>query len=154
MRCPDCNKFTSLDNGDPEVESIEASVDENVTITAQVRGTRNCADCGTTLKELSMEMQETVPVADFEIKPVPATPELKAQILTKAQTDDSIEWGVEEDGGEVDESGGGRYKKNKITTTINYTITGTVELDEADYQLTHEGTLSSENAAGEFEECC
>jgi hypothetical protein len=49
MRCPDCNKFVSFDEGEPEVESIE--VDESGNVRAEVRIVNNCSECGQELKD-------------------------------------------------------------------------------------------------------
>lgn len=52
-RCPDCNKFVSYDDSyEPEVESAEVS---DSTLTIEVRVVLPCAECGTELKESTME---------------------------------------------------------------------------------------------------
>lgn len=48
-RCPDCTKFVSLDQGDPEVNSIE--IDDSGHITANVRAVLNCSECSTEMKD-------------------------------------------------------------------------------------------------------
>jgi len=55
MRCPDCNKFVSFDEQEPEVESIE--INEDGGVAASVRIVNACADCGTELKEATLDME-------------------------------------------------------------------------------------------------
>ena len=44
MRCPDCNKFVAFDTDvDPEVS---VSVENDGSITGNVRIVNNCAECG------------------------------------------------------------------------------------------------------------
>ncbi len=52
-RCPDCNKFVSLEEVEPEVNTLE--VDEEGIIEADVRIVNACADCGTELKEYTFD---------------------------------------------------------------------------------------------------
>jgi len=49
MRCPSCSKFVSFGEPDVEVESSEVGDDD--TVTAEVRVTLPCAECGEELKE-------------------------------------------------------------------------------------------------------
>lgn len=55
-RCPDCNKFVSLENQDPEVESLELDVQRNADgpvglfVSAEVKICRACQDCGTEIR--------------------------------------------------------------------------------------------------------
>lgn len=51
-RCPDCNKFVPMDQGDPEVNDV--NVDGN-TVTVSVRLVNNCGECGTELTEASVD---------------------------------------------------------------------------------------------------
>ena len=55
MRCPDCNKFVSFDEADPEVNTL--GIDEDGQVNAEVRIVNTCADCGTELKEITFEME-------------------------------------------------------------------------------------------------
>lgn len=55
MRCPDCNKFVSFDSEtDPEIS--DEAVAEDGTVTANVRIVNNCSECGTELKEATLEL--------------------------------------------------------------------------------------------------
>lgn len=163
MRCPDCNKFTGMDNGDPEVQQdpeltfnmrtkkpdgteIPASFD----VTASVRGVRVCADCGTELKELNMDLEDTVELPKFEGWDK-LTPEQQGELLGRLEAG-TVKPEIETGDTSVDESGGSRFKKNLITTVLSYTIT-IVDIDQG-IKLTHNGDMSYEAAASEFEECC
>ncbi len=55
MRCPECNKFVSMEAGDPEVEDITILDDE---VKCTVRLVVNCAECGNELKEYMSEPSE------------------------------------------------------------------------------------------------
>lgn len=52
MRCPDCNKFVSFDEPQVEIQSVDVS-DSELTVSARV--SLNCADCGTELKEATID---------------------------------------------------------------------------------------------------
>jgi len=61
MRCENCNKFVPYDDGN--VDDVEAEIDEDtgeVTVTGRV--VLPCAECGSDLKELSVE--DTCETAD------------------------------------------------------------------------------------------
>lgn len=53
-RCGDCNKFVSYDQQDPEVEDLEVS--DSGEVTAAVRIVNACDQCGTELRESTLEM--------------------------------------------------------------------------------------------------
>jgi hypothetical protein len=57
-RCPDCEKFVSLEAQEPEVESIEVD-DASGEVSASVRCVLACMDCGTEMKETTLELQNT-----------------------------------------------------------------------------------------------
>ena len=59
MRCPDCNKFVSYDT-DNEPEADDLSYD-GAMVTGDVRRELPCANCGTTLKSATFNME--IPVA-------------------------------------------------------------------------------------------
>lgn len=152
-----------MDNGDPELEqgpeltfhmrskkTDGKEILAHFDVTATVRGTRNCADCGNTLKELSMDMDGTAELAQFEgWKEL--TPDQQGEVQGRLEAG-TVEPDAEAEEGTVDESGGGRYKKNLITTVVPYNIT--IEDSELGIKLTYNGELSYEAAASEFEECC
>jgi hypothetical protein len=62
MRCPECNKFVSLDTeGDPEIE-LEA--DETTgEVTGTVRIVNACADCGAEMTEATFDVDVDFPEA-------------------------------------------------------------------------------------------
>ena len=67
MRCPDCNKFVSLDtDGDPEVE-LEA--DETTgEVTGTVRIVNACQECGAELTEATFDVDVDFPAAEEHMK--------------------------------------------------------------------------------------
>lgn len=156
-RCPDCNKFVSLENGEPEFNSCEATLQNgDVLVTVSMRSIRNCADCGTEMKSLESEMEENIPIENFDgFKEL--SDEDKTKLLKFAEEDDeTIELEAEENEASMDEAGGGRYAKNMITTTakVDVSLTWDRRAHGGEVILTHTLDLTSENAASEFEECC
>lgn len=153
MRCPDCSKFVGMENGDPEVNSIEVSyADGEFSITCDVRHTRNCADCSTELKDINHNIEASVKLADIESYKALA-PEQRAR-LDAALKDDKAEIEIEEDGSEADESGGGRYAKNMIKVVVNYQLTVTAGNEEAPVTILHAGSLEESCQASGYDECC
>lgn len=72
MRCPDCSKFVSMENGEPEFSGFEVSVDGDadsfsVTITGEVHLDRNCADCGTTLKAADYSIDQDITMDEVTV---------------------------------------------------------------------------------------
>jgi len=57
-RCTDCNKFVSLELGDNPDMNID--IDEEGVITGDVTITRNCAECGTEMKEGKFDVNVTI----------------------------------------------------------------------------------------------
>jgi len=53
-RCPDCGIFVSLEQADPEVDSLE--IDDGGHITGEVRIVLACAECGTEMKETTIQI--------------------------------------------------------------------------------------------------
>jgi|WetSurMetagenome_2_1015567.scaffolds.fasta_scaffold377733_2 hypothetical protein len=122
MRCPDCCRFVSLDTQDPEVESLEADGDR---IIATVRITRVCADCGTELKEATIELEHALPDLFVE---------------EHADHDLDVDGDVE-----LTEQAGGRYAKSYIGARLAFRVYfngGEVYANE----------MESSVAASEFEE--
>jgi hypothetical protein len=56
MRCPDCNKFVSFDQQDPEVDAAVG----NSEITGSVRLVLACAECGGELKEANIDFSADI----------------------------------------------------------------------------------------------
>lgn len=55
MRCNDCNKFVSFDS-ESDAE-INVTVDDEGVITGDVTFTNNCAECGTELKQGTLDIE-------------------------------------------------------------------------------------------------
>lgn len=103
-RCPDCNKFATLEFQDPE-ESLTEFDPETGHIEAEYRIIRNCADCGTEMKEATITFDEQLDSS-----------------ITDAHTGDghglSAEFSAEQY-----EEGGGRYAKAYFGVELTVTIT-------------------------------
>jgi hypothetical protein len=54
MRCPDCNKFVSFEQGEPEAE-LEAS---GASLTGTIRIVLTCQECSTELKESTFDVEQ------------------------------------------------------------------------------------------------
>ena len=154
MRCPQCNKFTGMDNADPQVDSLEAGdlKGGSVEITVDGQHFRVCSDCGTELKSVSFNESETEQLNTFEGWDA-LTEEQKSAVL-KGCEDGNLVAGVEEASVEVDESGGMRYKKNIITITINYEVAVDLDPIVEKVVLHKSGQFTIENAASGYDECC
>lgn len=64
IRCPNCEKFASLETGEePEIQGDEVQGDEDdgFIITGEVRIVRICQDCGEELKEANLEFEMECP---------------------------------------------------------------------------------------------
>lgn len=139
MRCPDCNKFVSLEFQDPEVDNLEIS--DDAVVTATVRLVRNCAECGTEMKEATLELEET---HDITVEP------FKDHINEKGETKHELE--IEETGVDQIEEGGGRYAKSYFGATISYTVRCKCDEDKKDERWEYEGTFGDKVAASAMEE--
>lgn len=60
-RCPDCNKFVSYDT-DQEPE-VDVDIDEDGQVTGTVRIFDACAECGTELRETTIDISEDMSAA-------------------------------------------------------------------------------------------
>lgn len=127
MRCPNCAKFVGLETQDPEAE--DPSVDGGA-VTVEVRVVRACADCGTELKEVTVE----------------CSGELDEGVAS-AHDGEGHELELEVASTSAEESGGGRYKKNIIGVDVEVTVTCSCEKLENCVVTCH-----GEEAAGSFEE--
>lgn len=143
MRCPDCMRFRSLDFGDGEVDSIEIDVGKATdgktmaTINAEVRIPRNCQECSTEMKVGSYSSE-----VEVEIEQPKCT-----ALEEDGQTPKPHDLSIEADGEpQPDEGGGGRYKKNMISYTLDFVISCGV------CDFTQKGYIEDAMAASEFEE--
>ncbi len=111
MRCPDCNKFVSMEVSDPEVDTLEVDTDGTVNIT--VRIVRTCAECGTELKEATLEFstQDYTQIVEDHIKEFhperPKVPEGEGEVEVEAPEGeekvyaDEVELDISEEGVEA-----------------------------------------------------
>jgi hypothetical protein len=114
MRCPDCRKFVSFEESEPEINELQVDADGNVT--ANVHITNNCADCSQELTEANFDME-----ADH-------TDDCKEHVGK------GHELSIEDNGCERTErsgyfdkgqfkAAGGRYAKHFYGVELSYTIT-------------------------------
>lgn len=68
-RCPDCNKFVSLEENDPEIDLLLNPGDnpKDLVIEGTVRLVNACAECGTELKEAILDIEQQIPMPDGHI---------------------------------------------------------------------------------------
>jgi hypothetical protein len=138
MRCPDCNKFVSLEMQDPEVSDLSVEYlpshdadNEPIhefCITGTVRIVRCCAECGQEMKEAQLDIEQTVELGEeVDTKGAHDWEEFaRTHDLDDARVDDSPS---------VDqiEEGGGRYAKSYFGAAIHFevfvgdTVVATVE---------------------------
>lgn len=154
MRCPDCSKFVSMETQDPQTDGLDVDfvssgkADGEFNVTWEATTVRQCADCGTELKSLTVDAENTIPLEDFKGWDELTTAEQEE--LVRALDNDECQLKIEEESTNASESGGSRYAKNIITSMVTYRISFKTAKGEMSYQ----DNLSSENAASEFEECC
>ena len=129
MRCPDCNKFVSLETGEAEEQSLEIHHQEGDTfqITGEFRVPRNCADCGNELKEGNF-------LFDFKHDLEGVTEEEREHLA------------IEVESVEVNESGGGRYSKNL------FSLSGCFRIATTEREITTVESESDQLSASWFDE--
>jgi phage FluMu protein Com len=154
MRCGDCNKFVSYEEPEVEEDSCDVSGSE---VEASVIVTLPCAECGTSLKQYTFELNEGI---EHE-----CTPELYASHSKGLDDSEIIGWDDEAEY-EVENSDSwestDRYEnktpKGKIITNPRYMkhyygVTGTVTVKCLKCGEIIAVELSDEAQASEFEEC-
>ena len=132
MRCPDCQKFVSFEEQDPDVESVDLN---DGTVTADVRIVNACAECSTELTEASFSMETTVALAADTDKTVPEeiTDLLAAHKCEKKDKDDEPSFSTEDESSERTQRQGyfkggkfvpkyGRYGKSFYGASIEVSI--------------------------------
>lgn len=132
MRCPDCNKFVSMEFSDPTVEEINVSEDGEVE--ANVTLTRTCTDCGSDLKTATLEMTSD------------CTKECIDHVNTEGS--DTHDLDVKEEDINQIEEGGGRYAKSYFGAEVCFKITC-----KCDPKFEFSGSMLDKVAASEMEEC-
>lgn len=132
-RCPDCNKFASIEEEEPEVESIDINDGQ---ISASVRITNNCAECGTEMTEAQLEIED----------------QLESSLLEKHHGN-KHEMSIEEDGVERDQrtEGKGRGLRTFYGARITYKVTCSCSKNDTPI---HEGELYDDVQASSMDECC
>jgi len=140
MRCPDCNKFVPYGETDPELDLELAQPSEDDTKTAQEAGTDTvaanitgtvrivltCEECGTELKEATLDVELGV---DVPVNPPEGT-----------WTEDS-EWKLDGETAENDQrmEGKGRYTKTfygaQVSGTLTRTYTGPTGSNKASVEF-------------------
>lgn len=128
-RCPDCNKFVSLEPGDPDASSPDVTDGK---LQLQVQLDLNCAECGTAIKSATY---------DFELE--------HPNLLTKCEADEEVsegqhDWEFDVEFDEVDEI----RDKRRVLMQLSGKITGTCMQCETEANVTFSGMI----AKGDFEE--
>jgi hypothetical protein len=100
MRCPDCQKFVSLEFQDPEVDGLEIA---DSTVSCTVRLVRNCGECGQEMKEANLELSTEIEVPE-------------------GHSGKGHELEVEETSVDQIEEGGGRFKKSYFGATVSFAV--------------------------------
>lgn len=103
-RCNDCNKFVSLETDEPEEESVEV---EGTGIQITMNITRSCAECGTEMKNASVE----------------GTGEIPEEWLATHTGEGHGDFDAEIQSSEATETGGSRYSKNIINFEAEVLVT-------------------------------
>lgn len=66
MRCPDCNKFVS--NEEREPDSVDLDIDDDGNVSGEVEIVNECAECGTDLRSASLDLEADSPFTAEEIE--------------------------------------------------------------------------------------
>lgn len=121
MRCPDCNKFVSLETQEPEVSDLavthnepeDAAGEHTFTITGSVRIVRNCGECSNELKEATLEIEQEAELGEG------VSANIAADYRSRTDLDDAE---VEESGVDIIEEGGGRYAKSYYGASVTLDV--------------------------------
>ena len=115
MRCPDCNKFVSMEMSEPELEGELDFDPETQAVTGSVRIERTCAECGTLLKEGQLEMEVELVGEDAAM--------MAAHLKLHEKGPDQEVFEVHDVGLDTIEEEGGRFKKSYYGATVHFNIT-------------------------------
>jgi hypothetical protein len=154
-RCENCNKFTSLEFQEPEVEEFGGDLDLDLdtgtlegTVSAVVRITRASECCSETMKEASLEMSEEVKVENDTLKAHLSLSKDKKWAWKKG-CEVSLE---HEDAEQVEESirkkKGSRFPTSYFGASLAFTVTCTCGQGDPLY----EGELEDKVAASEMDD--
>ena len=149
-RCSSCNKFVGYDDSTEPETNLEFT--EEGSIVGNVRVSLTCAECGTDLKETSLEFEEDLSdqfakhFEDVGIK------------KDKAGNDIPIEAEFEEKGSEliVSTEGKGRGLKTYYGASIEYEVTCECEVckKNPDKAFSISDNLTDRCQASSMDECC
>jgi hypothetical protein len=135
-RCPDCNQFVPLEHGEPEVEDI--SIEPTGEVNMTVRLTRLCENCGTEIREATIEVSTQVAIDE------------------EHQDADKYEYEIDEPELEVDErtEGHGRWTKTffGVSGECDYKVTRQEDGEEVDGGTCTFSIADGEEAASGFED--
>lgn len=130
MRCGSCEKFVSMDMGDPEI-STDLTIEINgntASVEGGVRIVRVCADCGDELKEAELELSTDV--------------EIPAEHIGEGHDID-----IEQTEIDTIEESGGRYAKSYFGAQVHFHVTCSCQKEPI-----VEGSFSDKVAASGMDE--
>jgi hypothetical protein len=147
MRCPDCNKFVSMEMSEPELES-ELEFDPEIgTILGTVRIERTCAECGTLLKEGQLEMEGELVGEDAAMMDAHLKLHEKGVAQGVFEVRDVGLDTIEEGGYRSDSNGGRRYNKSYYGAKVHFTIECS-----CDKNFAVSGSMEDKMAASDMDE--
>ena len=125
-RCPDCNKFVGIEMAEPE---LNLEVDDDGSITGEVRLVQTCSECGTELAEANLTVEGEVEFVHNSDCKKESSLELDNE---EAENDDRFE-------------GKGRYAKHFYVANIHAVVRC------PDCEIEQEFDTSVEEQASSFE---
>lgn len=159
MRCGSCEKFVSMDMGDPEVDLNDVEIDYaddgkgTGTVSGTVRIVRVCADCSDELKEATLELTHEFPLPpkDEAVKAVvtgarSTTPGPDA-LVAPAFEDEPAEHEFEIEEDDVNPIEESHKKKSYFGAEVCFTVTCICGCG-----FTYSGSMQDKVAASEMDE--
>lgn len=141
-RCPDCNKFVPY--GDMEIELEDVSV-EGTTVTASARVALTCGECGTELKEATIE-------ATAELEHVCTPEDIEAVLAGDPDgADPDPQYEVEDDG-DASPTERSEGKGRGTRTFYGYEATPTIRCNKCGQ--TFDVEVKGDEQASGFEDNC
>ena len=136
-RCPDCAKFVGLE--EPEEASIEDSGCEGGHVTVEVHMTRNCAECGTEMKEsyLTYEKEFECPSCSPDVEDIELI-SVEAEVTSRMQS--------------IDRNGKPIKNPRYMKTYYGADLTLSLKCNHCEHEWTEDDGV--EAAASEFEDVC
>lgn len=136
-KCDCTPKFVGLETGEPDEQ--QAEINDGV-VSIEIRLTRNCSECGSERKETTFSMEEDVS-EEIEAHNKQHHPDVAADALPGLTLEVDYE---------VTESGGGRYAKNLIGVTAEYTVT--CDACGTETSAVTDGSMHDETQASGFDD--